>query len=149
MDKIKEILDGINRIEKKVDKVYEYLEGSREDKFYNYNEESLDPLEDVIIPEILEYFRFDNVEKTMKALNWCWAGCNGVPDLEVIKERAIQLVREAYNRQTCVSTGGFTAKYVSAEDAALRDGYDISEAKYPSIELSFNVERWESTPVEE
>ena len=154
MDVIEEICKSIVRIENKVDKISEELKAFRGSQLVDYKEDgekknSLDPLEDVIIPEISEYFDFSKVQKVMELLGWTWAGINGIPTVDEVKESAFNIVREAYNRKTSIYTGGFRAKYVRPEDAAVRDGYSLDKVKYPSIELEFIVDNWESTPVDE
>jgi hypothetical protein len=47
-----------------------------------------------MINEVLAWFDFDKVHKTMVALDWGWAG-GGVPDLQQLKESAFQRMSDA------------------------------------------------------
>ena len=47
-----------------------------------------------MINEVLAWFDFDKVHKTMVALDWGWAG-EGVPDLQQLKESAFQRMSDA------------------------------------------------------
>lgn len=65
----------------------------------------------------------------MDILDWRWVGSNGVPTLEEIKNTAMSLVEDAYNRKTTIATGGFKAVY---------DFYE--EENSESVELIFYIE---------
>jgi hypothetical protein len=67
---------------------------------------------------ILKTFDFKKVETTMTSLNWKWATCNRVPNIEQLKSCASSLMDCAYkestertNGQGYCSTGGFVAEY--------------------------------------
>lgn len=89
------------------------------------------------IDEIMNWFDFDRVHRTMVALNWKWADCEtGVPEVGHIRERALALLREVVeqgdgHQQYYIETGGFRAERV--------DGL---------LKLSFSVSTWECEPTE-
>lgn len=78
----------------------------------NY-EEGGPPLTDAQVLSFIEWFDFDQVHKTMVALNWRWAtvaGPDGVPDLGEIKRTAVQLLYRLDPDCDHVSTGGFEVR---------------------------------------
>jgi hypothetical protein len=89
-----------------------------------------------VINEIMDYFNFEKVGKTMKALNWEWRD-NGVPDIYEIKRFARQIMKECYEyslkdkESKRLSSGGF---YVFSE---FEDGI------FTGIELSFILESFD------
>ncbi len=74
------------------------------------------PFEDYI-KEINETFDFVKVHKCMIATNWNWYfgkdenGFDkmGIPSLETLKNEVYRLLKEAYDSECQISTGGFTA----------------------------------------
>ena len=63
------------------------------------------------IEDLLDEFDFNKVHRVMQALNWRWAGIDGVPEVPDLRRQARDLLRhiaEAKNVRS-VSTGGFTA----------------------------------------
>ena len=65
--------------------------------------------------EIGESFNFEKVHKAMMALGWQWSmgekhgfECYGIPTLETIKNFAFSLLKEAYNDETNIGSGGFS-----------------------------------------
>lgn len=62
------------------------------------------------VENIMDEFDFDRVHKTMRLLNWKWAGV-GVPDITEIRKCAIYILNSAYQSESghC-ATGGFEAK---------------------------------------
>jgi hypothetical protein len=80
--------------------------------------------------EIFENFDWERVHKAMIATNWVWSFGKdnyGIPDVNTIKKHAYTYLKEAFEKQSQVSTGGFTAKY--------EDG---------NLSLAFTLEEWES-----
>jgi len=73
-----------------------------------------------IIDEIIENFNFNNVHDVMKYTNWTWYEKVIVPPIEELKNKASDLLQEAYNgyfergngENYCVATGGFEASYM-------------------------------------
>jgi hypothetical protein len=64
------------------------------------------------VEEIMNEFGFDQVETTMKALNWYWARSKGVPDIVTIRNEARRLLEEVSERLNVhkdyqLGTGGF------------------------------------------
>ena len=86
-----------------------YIDGKKSFEFYSKN--------------IHEHFKWENVYKAMVALNWCWRlGTDefnndnmGVPNVATIKNHAYRLLKEAYDEEKQISTGGFTAGWDSGE----------------------------------
>lgn len=85
--------------------------------------------------EIGKNFGWDRVHKAMIALNWCWSlgrdsfgnDNMGIPNIETIKNHAYRLLKQAYEEDKTISTGGFTA------------GWDSGE-----LYLTFTLEEWSS-----
>jgi hypothetical protein len=73
--------------------------------------------------EIHEQFNWERLHKAMTSVNWCWAlgtdsfgKCNmGVPSIETIKNQAYALLKQAYDEEKQISTGGFSAGWDSGE----------------------------------
>lgn len=68
--------------------------------------------------EIEEWFDWHKVHMTMKLLNWKWHGFGspGVPDIEIMKQVAYNLLKKAYDNckgleysYNSIATGGFKA----------------------------------------
>jgi len=78
------------------------------------------------IDEIMDYFNFARVRKTMEALDWIWSSAeNGVPSETEIRIVARRLLREVIlGKYSFVSTGGLTA---SIEHAKLSLRFDVAE----------------------
>jgi len=67
------------------------------------------------IDEIMDWFNFNKVAKTMKALDWKWL--DGVPEEPVIRKRARKLLTDLKTDKDDVrGTGGFVAHYTKKED---------------------------------
>lgn len=77
----------------------------------NVSEEQFDQLLDYI----MDGFDFERVHMVMVTLDWRWAnlGSGGleVPTLLQLRQKARQLLREAFKRKGTVGTGGFEATY--------------------------------------
>lgn len=59
------------------------------------------------IIDIMSFFDFDSVKKTMDTLDWTWGGETEPPSLTEIKEEALQLLKQCANGFAVVETGGF------------------------------------------
>lgn len=69
------------------------------------------------VNEIMDWFDFEKVHKTMRVLRWKWSGTEeGVPLLGEIKQRARQLLVQSIEENTTISTGGFRATYSHYEN---------------------------------
>lgn len=58
------------------------------------------------IDEVMDWFDFDKVAKTMATLNWSWWD-EGVPSEGQLRRKARQLMTECVERGRGVATGGF------------------------------------------
>lgn len=68
------------------------------------------------VDNIMDWFDFDKVYKTMKALRWEWVGAEEkTPCHGEIRERARELLVNAIESDTSVGSGGFQVTYVPAE----------------------------------
>jgi hypothetical protein len=86
---------------------------------------------------INEEFKWKNVHKAMKALNWCWyMGSNvaednktndnmGIPSISTLKNAAFKLLKQAYDEEKAVGSGGFWAYW---EDGGLCLTFTLEEA---------------------
>ncbi|WP_114752304.1 hypothetical protein [Pleomorphovibrio marinus] len=78
---------------------------------------------DFLIKEIHDNFNWENVHTAMHATNWVWVigydefgkENKGIPDIPTIKNNAYALLKRAYDRETQVSTGGFSAGWDNGE----------------------------------
>ena len=66
-------------------------------------------LRDAMIKDIMENFDFIKVYKVMEYLKWEWYGCNGVPSIYLLFNKAEALLKEAYAKNTTIAYGGFMA----------------------------------------
>ena len=82
------------------------------------------------LDQIMDWFDFEKVEKTMEALNWKWGGAEeGVPTIGEIKTQARRLLTQAITERVTIGTGGFKASY---------------NHKYKHLTLEFIVSEWDS-----
>jgi hypothetical protein len=82
------------------------------------------------IDSIMDYFKFEQVQKVMELLNWEWAASEeGIPTVPELRQEARRLLKMAFKEKTNVSTGGFHVKYESDEDGEF-------------IQLLFAVDEW-------
>lgn len=88
------------------------------------------------IKEIIKSFDWESVRKTVEALEWSWFdGCsNEVPATGDLVCRATELLQEALERKSEISTGGFTAKY--------DDGYLTLAFSVSTITVNENGDPW-------
>ena len=91
------------------------------------------------IDNIMDYFNFDKVLKTMIALDWKWVKEDHksiddleIPSIERIRREARRLLIRAIEIKDSTSTGGFQAEY--------NDG---------SLSLKFVVEQWDERATDE
>ena len=85
------------------------------------------------IDNIMDYFNFDKVLKTMIALDWKWVKEDHksiddleIPSIERIRKTARKALMRAIEIKDSTSTGGFQAEY-----------------NYGSLSLQFVVEQWD------
>src|SRR6056297_2909711 len=77
--------------------------------------------------QIIQWYDFDKVKKTMDALEWEWNKV-GIPSTAQIVEKARSLCEEVYRKRGArIGTGGFKAYYDAEEDI---------------MSLEFTVEDW-------
>jgi hypothetical protein len=68
------------------------------------------------VDNIMDWFDFEKVHKTMKALRWEWVGAEEkIPCQGEIREKARQLLTQAIESETDVASGGFHVTYISVE----------------------------------
>jgi hypothetical protein len=82
------------------------------------------------LDNIMDWFDFEKVHKTMKTLRWEWLGTvEGIPCLGEIRERARELLTNSIEQETSIGFGGFQATYIPVE------GF---------LKLEFVVSEWDS-----
>jgi hypothetical protein len=82
------------------------------------------------LDNIMDWFDFERVHKTMRSLRWEWLGTvEGIPCLGEIKERARGLLTDSIEQETSVGSGGFQVTYIPVE------GF---------LKLEFVVSEWDS-----
>ena len=68
------------------------------------------------IDNIMDWFDFEKVHRTMKALRWVWIGAEEkIPSQGEIRERARQLLTDAIQDGTNIGSGGLQVIYDPAE----------------------------------
>ena len=84
------------------------------------------------IEEIMDYFDFGRVAKTMEVLNWRWASSDGVPNEGELRRTARQLLRAVAKEgpDSHTGTGGFYAR----------------NDKWNCLSLDFVVSGWRCEP---
>jgi hypothetical protein len=74
----------------------------------------------LMIDGIIDTFNFEKVHVAMTVLDWQWASREGrgyaVPTIAELKAKAYYLLQESIT-ETCVSSGGFEAKYQPADNS--------------------------------
>ena len=87
------------------------------------------------IDEVMDYFDFDKVAKTMRFLNWNWI-IDGIPDSPKIRQQTRLLMNDCYTRliasgtdEMTISTGGIKVTC-----------YIIKEK--PEFDVSFELAQW-------
>lgn len=80
------------------------------------------------IDEIMDWFDFAKVAKTMETLEWSWNDI-GIPTEPDIRKQARQMLKEAVAKKHGLASGGFWVRY---------DG-DV-------LQLQFVVADWEVIP---
>ena len=86
-----------------------YIEGKKSFEYY--------------YEEIFNNMDFEIIHKAMVATNWHWYlgvdqfgnDNNGIPTINTIKNHAHWLLKEAYEREMQLSTGGFEASWDNGE----------------------------------
>ena len=101
----------------------------------------------VMIKDIMDYFDFDQVERTMEALNWKWRG--ETPTLYDLRKEAEHLLRGAaksrlsdfkdthHDVAIINATGGFEARAYCNEN----------KTKITGLDLAFVITSWDSSIV--
>ena len=68
------------------------------------------------VDNIMDWFDFDKVHKTMRALRWEWVGAEEkIPCQGEIRERARQLLTDAIRTEMSIGSGGLQVPYVPVE----------------------------------
>ena len=82
------------------------------------------------IDSIMDYFKFEQVQKVMELLNWEWADSEeGIPTVPELRQEARRLLKMAFEEKTNVSTGGFHVVFKSDDEGEF-------------IQLLFAVDEW-------
>jgi hypothetical protein len=64
------------------------------------------------IDNIMDWFDFEKVHRTMKALRWEWIGAEEkIPCQGEIREKARQLLTDAIQSETSIGSGGLQVTY--------------------------------------
>lgn len=80
-----------------------------------------------IIDEFMDFIDFEKIHKTMEALNWKWAGIEGIPEIYHIRQHLRELLNEFFDRNLYeIRCGGF---HIRREEE--------------SIIVTFEVDYWE------
>ena len=68
------------------------------------------------VDNIMDWFDFERVHKTMRALRWEWIGAEEkIPCQGEIRERARQLLTDAIQSEMSIGSGGLQVTYVPVE----------------------------------
>jgi len=68
------------------------------------------------IDNIMDWFDFDKVHKTMRALRWEWVGAEEkIPCQGEIREKARRMLTESIETQMSIGSGGLQVTYIPGE----------------------------------
>ena len=68
------------------------------------------------VDNIMDWFDFDKVHRTMKSLRWEWIGAEEkIPCQGEIRERARQLLTDAIQSEMSIGSGGLQVTYIPGE----------------------------------
>ena len=68
------------------------------------------------VDNIMDWFDFEKVHKTMRALRWEWIGAEEkIPCQGEIRERARKLLTDAIQSEMSIGSGGLQVTYVPVE----------------------------------
>jgi len=68
------------------------------------------------VDNIMDWFDFERVHKTMRALRWEWIGAEEkIPCQGEIRERARQLLTDAIQSEMSIGSGGLQVTYIPGE----------------------------------
>ena len=99
-----------------------------------------------MINEIIANFDFERVKKTMEALNWEWAITKGIPNIEQLKENAIERLERAIE----LSTSPDNVKYhhhvgwISSSGGFKAVAWKNKKGKLKKLQLEFIVSDWDT-----
>lgn len=74
------------------------------------------------IDEIMDWFNFEKVNTAMTALNWVWSGCDGVPDIQYLRNHVRKAMKHTFNEvvggktKSAYITGGFNIQCIHDEE---------------------------------
>lgn len=97
-----------------------------------------------MINEIIAWFDFEKVQKTMSALNWEWAD-EGIPNLKLLKESAYERLKDAIDlalspeNKSKPDVGYFSHSGGFKATAYVDENYNLS-----FLQLEFIVTDWDS-----
>jgi len=68
------------------------------------------------VDNIMDWFDFDKVHKTMRALRWEWVGAEEkIPCQGEIREKARRMLTESIETQMSIGSGGLQVTYIPGE----------------------------------
>ena len=68
------------------------------------------------LDNIMDWFDFEKVHKTMRALRWEWSGTEqGIPCMGESREKARQMLTDSIEQEVNIGSGGFQVTYNSTE----------------------------------
>lgn len=74
----------------------------------------------------MDFLDFEKIHKVMEALNWTWAGCDGVPEIFELRRFLRELLNEFVDRNLLSTSCG---------------GFNICRIKN-TIRVSFELTQW-------
>ena len=68
------------------------------------------------VDNIMDWFDFEKVHKTMRALRWEWVGAEEkIPCQGEIREKARQMLTQAIETEMSIGSGGLQVTYIPVE----------------------------------
>jgi hypothetical protein len=95
---------------------------------------------DYVLKDIMTSFNFRVLHQAMTAVNWTWnVGTDAkgnnvavVPSVETLEQKAKELLKEVYDREVSISTGGFCAG-IDGDEIYLTFSFDSASTNVNAI----------------
>lgn len=87
-----------------------------DNKIYISNVDTKVITRDELIEKIVSDIDVDRIHKVMTILDWKWSSVGHVPEKNEILDAARKIIKESFDKQTSIATGGFYADYLPADD---------------------------------
>ena len=96
---------------------------------------------DIIETDIMDCFDFKKVKDIMDHMDWTWYGTEGVPQIWEIRQKARQLLRDAYHGLLSEDT---YPEYTTGTGGLVATAYRDSIVDTVYFKLQFVLEAWDN-----